>query len=398
MAQESLTLLKGDISKEARKLVNPKFVEFKQATFTVTFKMDSALADKLDTDARFVSKLYDDITKEYEELVQYFAMKWQHAEDYASILPLSKEEKKELIDDLEDAFEKYRKRVVEKAEDHVDKWLQVRKDRTKYTRSVATNVALGSLSIASGAVSAAAGAVSGGASLVMAIVSIGKGLVKLVREIKRVAADVGKAQTQVEKTVKDLEASYKNSKAWQVGLKEVGKSAVKDFLAYEMASIKRADNEFVTYKGKVAPLHEHTAQLGKDLNELLDKQTELDRKLDKEVEALLAKQKRSIKKLGEFQKSLEESRKAVMELITQIGQMDKVLDDHEAFKADLERSLKALHEEKPEWAGYVEKLVWLVSLGTNPAINAVITHGENFEKITNLLEKGYQAIEKEIEG
>jgi carbon monoxide dehydrogenase subunit G len=399
MGMEKLTILKGDVSKEAGKKANPKAIKLANAWFEVTLEVEKKLAGKLDTDVRFVSKLYDDVTKNYRKLVDDTADLWRKAESNAvAMAPIVKAKDLQAKFDADRAklFKNCEGQITKNVNQHINRWLQVRKDRTKYKWSVAYKIGIGVAQIGGGSGAAAAGLVSGGTSWVLTIVGIAKGIVKIAKEIKRMAADVGKAQKQLEGTVKELMASYMTKSKTSVGVREVGKSFVAEFTLIEMKSIKRANKELITYKGKVTPIHEKSAKLGKELHKLLDAQTQLDRKVEKEWATLFAGKK--AKKLVVLEKAIDKSCQAVESMINRLTGMNDVLDKHETFTTQMEASIAALKAKKPGWAKQAEKIIWLGSIAATPVIMTIDTDAENLEKLGGLIKKGFEGVKGELGG
>lgn len=396
MSKEILKLVHGDITNEARREVKPKYVGYDHAVFTVDYEMDSDLVDQLDTDAHFVAKMRGDIMKLYEELVAEFAKRWAEAEHVASKEPLSSQELKDFQHDVATMFDKYRKSIEAKADDHVKRWLQVRKDRKDYTHDVAFKVVVGTASALGGGFSAVTGIATMGVSFVTGLIGLVKGLSKLWTEYRRVAADVDQAHKKVVDTIADLQKAYEGKSDRGVGWREAGKTALADFLVVQMATIKRADVEFMTYKGKVAPLHEHTAALGRALNALLDKQVQIDHKIVEELKVAMKKENRRSDKFDRFIGAMEQSRAEVQKLIAGIEKMHPILASHDKFTDDLAAALADLHARKPTFAKGLEIASKVLSIAASPTVTAIATHGDNLRKIADVLESGYEAFAKEV--
>jgi CII-binding regulator of phage lambda lysogenization HflD len=394
---ERLKIIEGDIAREIRRKVRLKYIEIPNLVFRVSYVVETSLAKKLDTDVRFVSKLYGDATDLYEELQFKVARACIETDNLGSIMPLKDSELSELDERVKKLFKEYRDKITKVIEDHVNRWLQVRKDRTKYKRSVAWNITTGTVGVVSGVGSFAAGTVTGGLSGILAVVSILKGIYKLAKEIKRIAQDLDKAQRQVQKTMSELVKSYLHSKKWKVGIKELGKHSLHAFFVYEMVSIKRLEKEFVTYKGKVAPLHEKSASLGKSLHKVLDAQTDVDREIEKR-EKQLRQRRRVSKKLLKLKGNLKENRKQVMKLMDDLSGLDKQLTQHEDFTDKVKETLSELNAKKPGWTKPAHWLISLASIGADPSIQAIVSDGESLEKYADLLKSGYEAIRDEIGG
>jgi len=204
MATEKLTIIKADVKNEVTKKVKPKFVQLGNMNFTATVEVDKSAAKELDTDARFVAKLYDDATKEYKKLVNECSLCVSKANDLGSVMPLSDKELKELDADIQKIFAKYQKSIEQVTNKHFDKWKQANKDRKKYRIKVVGAIVLGSAAAIGSTASLAAGAVTGGVSIAASIYGIAQSIVSVARAVQKVTSDIVKVHGQLEKALKEL--------------------------------------------------------------------------------------------------------------------------------------------------------------------------------------------------
>jgi hypothetical protein len=147
MAKETLTIIKADVKTEVTKTVKPKFVKLGNMSFTATVEVDKDMAKELDTDARFVAKLYDDATAEYKKLLSECCLRVDAADKLGSVLPLTDAEVKELDGDLKKIFAKYEKSIEQVAMKHFAKWKSANKERNKYRFKVISGIVLGSAAV-----------------------------------------------------------------------------------------------------------------------------------------------------------------------------------------------------------------------------------------------------------
>ena len=92
MGKETLTIIKADISREVIAKIHPKHLKLGKMEFKATVEVDSSAATELDTDARFVARLYDDATKKYKDCVIVSARRIQQADDLSGVLKLTDQE------------------------------------------------------------------------------------------------------------------------------------------------------------------------------------------------------------------------------------------------------------------------------------------------------------------
>ena len=163
-----------------------------------------------------------------------------------------------------------------------------------------------------------------------------------------------------------------------------------------MASINRADKEFVTFKGKATPLHKQSAELGKSLHKILDKQSEVDKKIDQQITKKLKKRKFVSKTLPKLQRNLTENQKQVMKLIDDLSKLNSELDKLESFQRNTEQMLRELKAKKSTWVKYAEKVVSIASILSNPCILAIVNDGENFSKYSELLTGSVENVAAEM--
>ncbi len=393
MGTEKLTIIKADVKNEVTKAVKPKFIQLGNMTFTATCEVDKSVAKELDTDVRFVAKLYDDATKEYKKLLTEVSVRTQEAENLSSVMPLTDKECKEFDADIDKIFAKYQKSIEKVAMAHFNKWKQANKDRRKYRMKVGCAIVVGSACAIGGTASLVGGAVTGGVSIAASIYSVAQSVVSVARAIQKVTSDIEKVHGQLEKALKELVSAYTKQSKTKVKAKEIGKEFVADFLMIEMSGFNRVDKHLETYKAKLKNIDLECAKLGKELNTLLDQQSKLDKEIEKKLGKMVKDRNYKSKKIDGLFASMEAARKATAKLWKDLETFDAKLKPAEKFRDDSQKAVDALRHKDPVWAKWA---IWIGSLGLSGAVTTIASGGENIIKAVDGIEKGLNAFANEI--
>ncbi|MBY6065394.1 hypothetical protein KUW17_01480 [Leisingera aquaemixtae] len=393
MATEKLTIIKADVKNEVTKKVKPKFVKLGNMTFVATVEVDKDVAKELDTDARFVAKLYDDATKEYKMLLSECCLRVDAANNLGSVMPLSDKEVKELDADIKKIFAKYEKSIEQVTNKHLTKWKQGNKARNKYRFKVVSTIVLGSAAVIGSTASLAAGAVTGGASIAASIYGIAQSVVSIARAVQKVTSDIVKVHGELEKALKQLVSAYEKESKTKVKAKEIGKEFLADFLMIETAGFNRVNKHLATYKAKLKNIEVEIAGLGKELNKLLDKQSKLDKEIDKKLGKMAKDRGYKSKKLDGLYAAMEEARKATAKLIKDIEAYHVSIKPAEKFLDSTEKAVDALRHKDPVWAKW---LIWVGSLGVGTTVASIASGGENLAKAASAIETGFNTLTKEF--
>ncbi|MGF1445000.1 MAG: hypothetical protein ACFBRM_02235 [Pikeienuella sp.] len=393
MGTEKLTIIKADVKNEVSKAVNPKFVKLGNMTFVATCEVDKSAAKELDTDARFVAKLYDDATKEYKKLLAEVSLRYQAADNLGSVLPLTDQECKQLDADVGKIFAKYQTSIEAVATSHFNKWKQANKDRRKYRLKVGCAVVLGSACAIGGTASLAAGAVTGGVSIAAGIYAIAQSVVSVARAIQKITSDIVKVHGDLERALKELVSAYETQSKAKVKAKEIGKEFLADFLMIEMAGFNRVDKHLETYKAKLKNIDLDVAKLGKELNKLLDQQSKLDKEIDKKLGKMAKDRKYKSKKIDNLFNAMEAARKSTAGLIKDIEAYHVMLKPAEKFRDATQNAVDALRDKDPVWAKWV---IWIGSLGISTGVSAIASGGENLVDAAAAIERGLDALSSEF--
>ncbi|MEW2911516.1 hypothetical protein [Leisingera sp. JC11] len=393
MATEKLTIIKADVKNEVTKKVKPKFVQLGNMNFAATVEVDKSAAKELDTDARFVAKLYDDATKEYKKLVNECSLRVSQANDLGSVMPLTDKECKELDADIQKIFAKYQKSIEQVTNKHFDKWKQANKDRKKYRIKVVGAIVLGSACAIGSTASLAAGAVTGGVSIAASIYGIAQSIVSVARAVQKVTSDIVKIHGELEKALKQLVSAYEKQSRAKVKAKEIGKEFLADFLMIETAGFNRVDKHLETYKAKLKNIDLEIAALGKELNKLLDKQTKLDKEIEKKLGKMAKDRGYKSKKLDGLFAAMEATRKETAKLIKSIEAYHVSIKPAEKFRDNSQKAVDALRHKDPVWAKWV---IWVGSLGLSTTVTSIASGGENLVKAASAIETGFNTLSKEF--
>ncbi|MEM6741633.1 MAG: hypothetical protein AAF646_16105 [Pseudomonadota bacterium] len=393
MGKETLTIIKADVANEVIRTVKPKFVDLGKMTFVATCEVDKSAAKELDTDARFVAKLYDDATKEYKKMLTEVSLRVQAANNLGSVMPLTAKELKDMDADVAKIFAKYKKSIEAVTNTHFNKWKQANKDRMKYRMKVGCAIVLGSASAIGGAVSLGAGAVTGGVSIAASVYAIAQSVVSVARAIQKVTSDIVKVHSDLEKALKELVSAYEKQSKAKVKAKEIGKEFLADFLMVETSGFNRVDKHLETYKAKLKNIDLDVAKLGKELNKLLDQQSKLDKEIEKKLGKMVKDRKYKSKKIDGLFASVEQARKATDKLIKDIEAYHVMLKPAEKFRDDTQKAVDALRHKDPTWAKWA---IWIGSLGLASSVTTIASGGENLLKAAEAIDKGFNALSAEL--
>ncbi|MCH2165302.1 MAG: hypothetical protein MK098_11705 [Marinovum sp.] len=393
MGKEILTIIKADVKNEVAKAVKPKVIKPRSMMFVATCEVDKSAAKELDTDARFVAKLYDDATIEYKKLVAEVSLRVQAADDLATILPLTPKEIKEMDADIDKIFAKYQKSIESVTNAHFKKWQQANKDRRKYRMKVGCAIVLGGASAIASSASLAAGAVTGGVSIAASVYGIAQSVMSVGRAIVKITSDIEKVHNQLEKALKELVSSYTKQSKAKVKAKEIGKEFVADFLMIEMSGFNRVDKHLETYKAKLKNIDLECAKLGKELNKLLDQQSKLDAQIDKKLGKMVTDRKYKSAKIDGLFAAMEKTRKATDQLIKDLEAYDAKLKPAEKFRDDSQKAVDALRHKDPVWAKWA---IWIGSLGLASSVSSIAQGGQNLVSAADGIRKGLDVLAKEF--
>lgn len=393
MGKEKLTIIKADVNNEVTKAVKPKFIKLGKMTFLASCEVDSSVAKELDTDARFVAKLYDDATKEYKKLLGEVSLRVKTADDLGSIMPLTDKECKEVDADIGKIFAKYQSSIEGVANSHFNKWKQANKDRKKYRLKVGCAIVLGSAAAIGSTASLAAGAVTGGVSIAASIYGIAQSVVSVARAVQKVTSDIVKVHSDLEKALKELVSAYKTQSKAKVKAKEIGKEFLADFLMVETAGFNRVDKHLETYKAKLKNIDRDVAKLGKELNKLLDQQSKLDKEIAKKLGKMAKDRNYKSKKIDGLFGAMEQLRKTTAKLIKDIEAYHVMLKPAEKFRDDTDKAVAALRHKDPTWAKWA---IWIGSLGLSTSVSSIASGGENLVKAAQAIEQGFSALSSEL--
>ncbi|MEX0286451.1 MAG: hypothetical protein AB3N23_17735 [Paracoccaceae bacterium] len=393
MGKEKLTIIKADIKNEVSKAVKPKFIKLGNMNFVATCEMDSSAAKELDTDVRFVAKLYDDATAEYKKMLTEVSLRIKQADDLGGVMPLTDKECKEVDSDIKKIFAKYQKSIEGVVNTHFNKWKQANKDRKKYRLKVGCAIVLGSASAIASTASLAAGAVTGGVSIAASVYAIAQSVVSVARAIQKVTTDIVKVHGQLEAALKELVKAYEKQSKAKVMAKEIGKEFVADFLMIETKGFNRVDRLTEMYKAKLKNIDRDVAKLGKELNKLLDQQGKLDKEIDKKLGKMVKDRKYKSKKIDGLFESMEDMRKSTAKLIKDIEAYHVMLKPAEKFRDDTDKAVAALRHKDPVWAKWV---IWIGSLGLSTGVSTIASGGDNLVKAAEGVEKGLNLLANEF--
>lgn len=364
MGTTRIPLCTADIRRELKSKVKLKNTALpKDTKFNLYLEVSDDLAKKIELDAVLAEKIFTDVSKTYKETVGELAKLATDIDDNFLKPPLKPADypKKEWAKRAPDIFAEAEAKMLVQAKKQIQKWQQVRKDRTKYVVKASAKVTVGTLGVATATlgtvVSSAGVATTGGAAipgLVAAIYVNAKAIVQLGKVINRLRRDVDAAEKDLRNDLLAIYSAYmKNGKAAVVG-KELGKAAVEQFVAATLPSISSAENGLSDFKGKLDGIDIKLSEMGIKLNKILDQQLELQKKIDVKKKKLRQGKYKS-KKLPKLEGSVDKLAEEVNRLLAEIPEADrKIARGRKRYNTIYKPMVKDLKAKKPGWVDYAQ--------------------------------------------
>ena len=377
MGTTKIPLCTADIRRELKSKVTLKNTALpKDTKFALYLEVSDELAKKIELDAVLAGKIFRDVSKIYKEAVGDLAKLATDIDDSFLKPPLKSADypKKEWAKRAPDIFAEAEAKMLVQAKKHIQKWQQVRKDRTKYVVKASAKVTVGTLGVATatlGTVISSAGvATTGGAAipgLVAAIYVNAKAIVQLGKVINRLRRDVDAAEKDLRNDLETIYKAYmKNCKAAVVS-KELGKAAIEQFLATTMPSISSAENGLSDFKGKLDGIDIKLSEMAISLNTILDQQLELQKKIAAKKKTLQQGKYKS-KKLPKLEASVDKLAVEVNRLLAEIPEADtKIAKGRKRYNTKYKPMIKALKAKKPGWVDYAQMSMKLGDLALGAA-------------------------------
>lgn len=241
--------------------------------------------------------------------------------------------------------------------------LKVRKDRTTYKRKAVIKVTLSTVGVVTASIGTAGAAASGGYALGVAIYGLVKSVVGLGKQIYNLAIDIDKAEKKLSKDLQAVRRAYLRASKKEVAGKEIGKAVLERVLTFEMKSISGCEKELDLFVGKLRGIDVKARDYGKKLHKLLDKQSELDKAIAKQIQMQKTDGQYISKKLPKLRdKTLPKLVKATAGQITSMEKLYKRIDAGKRKEPVYRKALTKLKAKKPDWVKYAEMATGLIDI------------------------------------
>lgn len=369
MANDYFALVDINLAAECNKKI--KF-EFLKAPSKFTFRIEAVLGeellDKVENDVEFqgeVEKLRD---KLLQSARARYVKALSEAENEASQLEKPTEQALEKI--AKDGDKEIDEELVNLntiAQGQLDKivkqWLQDRKERKAYVVKCVRKVVSASIGIVTGSIGVASSVTGNVAGLVLGIIALVKSIANLAKEVINLAKDLDTAESDLKKTLEKAVKTAAKDSSTKIAAKEVAAAITAKLFFFKPATIKDCKGDYDLFIGKLRGVQVKLSDYSSKLNEMLEKQTELNTTINVKIAKELSDRGYKSKRLPGLQKKLEKLEKSTALQIATIEKMYARIEVGKKNDKAYAELVKEMEKLTPTWFGKFEKALLLVDIG-----------------------------------
>ena len=344
----------------------------KEIAFDVSLEVDDKLYKLVETDDKLANAIFAGVSKEFKQAQQEIADIFIDAETAAKKLKkqfppkkaskLIKAKKGPIREGVVSILQSHSNAMITTANAEIDKMLKVRKDRTTYKRKAVIKVTLSTVGVVTASVGTGLAAASGGYALGVAIYGLVKSVVGLGKQIYSLAIDIDKAEKKLHNDLQAVRKAYLRAGKKEVASKEIGKSVIERILTYEMKSISGCEKALDLFVGKLRGIDVKARDYGKKLHQILDKQSELDKLIDKKIKMQEADGQYVSKRLPKLKKTMKKLVKSTAGQITSMEKLYRRIELGKRKEPIYRTALTELQAKKPGWVKYAEMATALIDI------------------------------------
>ncbi len=344
-----------------------------EIAFDVALEVDDKLYKLVETDDKLANAIFAGVSKEFKQAQQEIAdifidaekaaqkLKQQHPPKKARKLITAK--KGPIRTEVVSILQSHSQAMITTANAEIDKMLKVRKDRTKYVRKAVIKVTLSTVGVITASVGTGLAAASGGYALGVAIYGLVKSLIGIAKQIYNLAIDIDKAEKKLSQDLDGVKKAYLAAGKKEVAGKEIGIAVIERVLTYEMKSISGCEKALDLFVGKLRGIDVKARDYGKKLHQILDKQSELDKLIDKKISLQKADGQYISKRLPKLKTTMKKLIKSTANQITSMEKLYKRIELGKRKEPIYRNALTLLQAKKPGWVKYAEMATALITIG-----------------------------------
>ncbi|WP_149115125.1 hypothetical protein [Limnoglobus roseus] len=331
--------------------------------FQVEIEMPPELEKAMGKDPLLMQKMQDAVKVVYTELVKDLGKSFASFEVAGRL-------KRDLVDPegLKSLLEKIKKSVDEElnyAKDEANKaalacynkYLESRAEYKKYKIQIATKVVGGVIGLTAGIATTSTAPFTGGLSGAVAIIGIIKSGITIFTEIGSALLEVETAFKLLEKQIVILEKAFVTAKGKVTTLGKANEAAgivLKQFLGISGPTIKQASEQVEVVKSKTQGIDLKSHALAQTLNKVIKQseafETELLSQAYLSLDAKGVSEEAISKHVGKIKERLHKSvtplNQKLMDLIGEIGKLQRRVKNMEAAIKPVETKVKGLEEQQ----------------------------------------------------
>nr|WP_319515862.1 hypothetical protein [uncultured Cohaesibacter sp.] len=225
-------------------------------------------------------------------------------------------------------------------------------------------------------------------------------VVKLSETVSKIYSKIEVDQDKLEKDIKALQSEYQKLSREKINKEELKKVFIKHILDKDPRTISSIEGNFNSFEEKLSNLKARTSESGIKLNDILDKQSKISKKVEgyekklKSVKAESKEFKKLENKVKQLNKVLDASAKTVDKLLrtipadyTRIETAEKKLD------SELGPAVKDLSKNGSRWIKLVDGTISLTKVAISSEVGSI-------NQVINLsmeAKKQFEVAQKELE-
>ena len=345
---KSYTAYSRNVSNDMQKLITAQNVELPAKLMVeLELTMESEGFEKITKNPVWMAKVADLAKKHADDLIK----------DAAKVIDAEAKKGKltpKMVEGLIDVEERvFDKELCVAVDAMLQKYVNDKKEYTKYKIKIAAKIVLGGAVIVASAVTSAA---SLGAASPVAVIAMTRSCVALAQTVLKAAAEAEHVERllRVDKTV--LEKVFKaNEGAASKNVKETALNFVSGLLSIDTPAASNFADHVALYRNKITGLSKAAIELGKGVNKMMDAAEAFGKKVDaikKDKGDEDPKVKKAMAELDKQEKELDKVLTNIVSLNERVNKQEELCQEYEKAAAAIKKGVSKWTEISKYLAGF----------------------------------------------
>lgn len=354
------TAVEYDLSKILRDQAKPQHVEIAPGMkLQLVIELDDAAYAKLSKDPTWLQKMQSKANEKSKDSIAKMVAQVKSTDQKAANFNPQQATlfAKDLATTLQKEGENGGKAMAVEIDKLFEDYKKGQSDLTKFRIKSGGKIALSGVGIVLSAVAAAG---SHGAATPLAIVGIVRGVVTITQEVTKLALNADQFAKIIQGEIvvlqtfmqKNMQNATVLQRAKQTA-KEVGLNVISGALGVETPSLKNCEEHIKVHKVDIAKLEAKSHDLSKSIYKAMDSEESWRKKWEAAKKTLPAD------KVGKIGVHKEKVEKALHHLLESTIKVNEGIARAQARQEKFEKTLDAMKEGVPAWAGYAKEVTAL---------------------------------------